>query len=384
MGVRAPVALRVNPDVDPETHPVHRHRPQEREVRHSRRRGSPHVRRWPSALPGLDVVGVQMHIGSQLTKTSPFSRRRGAGGLASPSTCARAASPSPLVDIGGGLGIRYRDETVPTHAEYAETLVHHPARAGRVDGPAGAGPFHRRQRRRAPDPRALPQGAPDKTFVVIDAAMNDLIRPAFYDAYHDIRPVGKRGAPRAQRRGRGRAHLRDRATSWPRTATLPRARRGRPPRRHERGRLRVRHGVELQHATPRGGGPRAGRRTTRSCAAGRRTRTWWRGRRRYDAISGLLRGAGHPVPGWQGGRGQAARARGVPRDARHGRPHPVRHHRRVAHPEPRRAQARGGDRGGGGAPAPSRGRRAPAPTPRRRPSISPATRSGPARAGRSW
>jgi diaminopimelate decarboxylase len=99
-----------------------------------------------------------------------------------------------LVDIGGGLGIRYRDEAPPTQAEYAETLVTILRELGQVTvvlepgrsivGNAGvllARVLYRKV-------------TPDKTFVVIDAAMNDLIRPAFYDAYHEIRPVDEQRA----------------------------------------------------------------------------------------------------------------------------------------------------------------------------------------------
>jgi hypothetical protein len=104
-------------------------------------------------------------------------------------------------------------------------------------------------------------------------------------------------------------------------------RRGGTSWRRERGRLRVRHGVELQHATPRGGGPRAGD-TPRSFAARRRTRTWWRGRqRRYDAISGPFVALVTPF----------AAAKSMKRgpepwsssDARDGRPHSLWYHRRV-------------------------------------------------------
>jgi diaminopimelate decarboxylase len=187
MGVRAPVALRVNPDVDPETHPYIA------TGLKSAKFGIPiaeahRTYQIAQALPGLDVIGVQMHIGSQLTKTSPFS-----DAVVRVAALAKHLRESgiaiALVDIGGGLGIRYREETVPTHAEYAKTLVTilrelggvrvllEPGRS--IVGNAGlllTRVLYRKE-------------ASGKTFVVIDAAMNDLIRPAFYDAYHEIRPV---------------------------------------------------------------------------------------------------------------------------------------------------------------------------------------------------
>ncbi|MGH7331834.1 MAG: diaminopimelate decarboxylase [Candidatus Rokuibacteriota bacterium] len=195
LGVRAPVALRVNPDVDPETHPYIA------TGLKSAKFGIPvaeahRTYELAQALPGLEVIGVQMHIGSQLTKTSPFSDA--VARVASLAKHLRESGiPIALVDIGGGLGIRYREETVPTHAEYAKTLVTILRELGGVTvllepgrsivGNAGlllTRVLYRKE-------------ASGKTFVVIDAAMNDLIRPAFYDAYHDIRPVREGRTPAA-------------------------------------------------------------------------------------------------------------------------------------------------------------------------------------------
>jgi diaminopimelate decarboxylase len=195
MGVRAPIALRVNPDVDPETHPYIA------TGLKSAKFGIPiaeahRTYEVAQALPGLEVIGVQMHIGSQLTKTSPF-----ADAVARVASLAKHLRESgiavALVDIGGGLGIRYRDETVPTHAEYAQTLVTMLRELGGVTvllepgrsivGNAGlllTRVLYRKE-------------ASAKTFVVVDAAMNDLIRPAFYDAYHHIRPVREERATAA-------------------------------------------------------------------------------------------------------------------------------------------------------------------------------------------
>ena len=195
MGVRAPIALRVNPDVDPETHPYIA------TGLKSAKFGIPiaeahRTYEVAQALRGLEVLGVQMHIGSQLTKTSPF-----ADAVARVVSLAKHLRESgiavTLVDIGGGLGIRYRDEAVPTHVEYAQTLVTMLRELGGVTvllepgrsivGNAGlllTRVLYRKE-------------ASAKTFVVIDAAMNDLIRPAFYDAYHDIRPVREERATAA-------------------------------------------------------------------------------------------------------------------------------------------------------------------------------------------
>ncbi len=122
MGVRAPIALRVNPDVDPQTHPYIA------TGLKSAKFGIPiadahRTYEVAQALPGLEVLGVQMHIGSQLTKTSPF--RDAVARVVSLAKHLRESGIAvTLVDIGGGLGIRYRDETVPTHVEYARDPGH--------------------------------------------------------------------------------------------------------------------------------------------------------------------------------------------------------------------------------------------------------------------
>jgi diaminopimelate decarboxylase len=194
MGARVPIALRVNPDVDPQTHPYIA------TGLKTSKFGIPIAQAETAyaeaaRLSGLEVVGVQMHIGSQLTKTSPFADA--VARLAALVKQLRARKVNVrLVDVGGGLGIRYRDETPPAHAELARvvaaplrelgvTVLLEPGRS--IVGNAGAlltRVLYRKQ-------------TPDKRFVIVDAAMNDLIRPAFYDAYHDIRPVSeaRRSAP---------------------------------------------------------------------------------------------------------------------------------------------------------------------------------------------
>lgn len=183
MGVRAPVALRVNPDVDPKTH---------RYIStglKSSKFGIPFtqalaVYEEAAKLSGLEVVGAQMHIGSQLTSGAPFKDAM-ARVAALVKQLRERSIEVRMVDVGGGLGIRYRDETPPSHQEYATmllpalrelgvTVLMEPGRS--IVGNAGA-LLTRVLYRKETD---------DKTFVVVDAAMNDLIRPAFYDAYHAI------------------------------------------------------------------------------------------------------------------------------------------------------------------------------------------------------
>jgi diaminopimelate decarboxylase len=189
LGTRASIALRVNPDIDPQTHPYIS------TGLKSAKFGIPFAEALATyeaaaRLPGLEVVGAQMHIGSQLTKAAPF-----ADALARLAALVKTLGERRItlrtVDIGGGLGIRYHEEAVPTHQEYAHvllpalrelgvTVLLEPGRS--IVGDAGVlltRVLYRKE-------------TADKTFVVVDAAMNDLIRPAFYDAYHAIVPVDER------------------------------------------------------------------------------------------------------------------------------------------------------------------------------------------------
>ncbi|MCM2332818.1 MAG: diaminopimelate decarboxylase [Anaeromyxobacteraceae bacterium] len=186
MGLRAPIALRVNPDVDPKTHPYIATGLRESKfgvtVDEARRLYAAAVKD-----PHLDVRGIACHIGSQITTLRPFVDavgrvRRLAEELG------RAGIRLRHLDVGGGLGITYDDEAPPSPAEYGaaikaalagwEGAVH--LEPGRVlVGNAGVLVTRVLYVKR--------HGK--KTFVVVDAAMNDLVRPAFYDAWHGIEPV---------------------------------------------------------------------------------------------------------------------------------------------------------------------------------------------------
>jgi len=187
-GVRAPVALRVNPDVDPETHPYIA------TGLKTSKFGIPfaqahEVYAEAASLKGVEVVGADIHIGSQLTKAAPLADAV-ARIAALVKTLRERSIEIRMVDVGGGLGIRYRDEAPPTHREYARvllpalrelgvTVLLEPGRS--IVGNAGillTRVLYRKE-------------TGEKTFVVVDAAMNDLIRPAFYDAYHEIQPVAE-------------------------------------------------------------------------------------------------------------------------------------------------------------------------------------------------
>jgi diaminopimelate decarboxylase len=189
---RAPVSLRVNPDLDPGTHPHistgHR----------DSKFGIPlaQVHEYYAearALPDLDLLGLSTHIGSQITDTSPFTEA--ANKVAAIVKALRESGVAlRYLDLGGGLGIPYQEEPPPP-SEYAAALLG-PLRGlglkliiepGRVlVGNAGALVT-----------RVLYVKETDvKRFIVVDGAMNDLIRPVLYEAYHQILPVQQRaGTP---------------------------------------------------------------------------------------------------------------------------------------------------------------------------------------------
>ncbi len=185
-GVRARVALRVNPDVDPRTHPY---------IATGLRQSKFGIDIGQAleeyeaarALPSLEVMGIHQHIGSQITDVRPFVdalertaalvrtlRERGAG--------------IRYLDVGGGLGITYKDEEPPLPADFARaligvirdldaTVILEPGRV--LVGNAGilvTRVLYTKQ-------------TPAKNFLVVDAGMNDLIRPSLYGSYHAIQPV---------------------------------------------------------------------------------------------------------------------------------------------------------------------------------------------------
>src|SRR3989442_1317194 len=142
-----------------------------------------------ASLKGVEVVGADIHIGSQLTKAAPLADAV-ARIAALVKTLRERSIEIRMVDVGGGLGIRYRDEAPPTHREYARvllpalrelgvTVLLEPGRS--IVGNAGILLTRLLYRKETGE----------KTFVVVDAAMNDLIRPALYDAYHELQPVAE-------------------------------------------------------------------------------------------------------------------------------------------------------------------------------------------------
>ncbi|MEW6764399.1 MAG: diaminopimelate decarboxylase [Pseudomonadota bacterium] len=194
MGKRAPVSLRVNPDVDAKTHPYISTGLKENKFGIAIEAAETAYLR-AAALPGLDVVGVDCHIGSQLTELRPFLDALERV-LALVGRLAAHGIKLHHLDLGGGLGIRYRDEAPPAPDELIGALM---ARLAGTDYElivepgrsivGNAGVLLTRVE--------MLKHTPHKDFAVIDAAMNDLMRPALYGSWMDIQPVEPRaGSPR--------------------------------------------------------------------------------------------------------------------------------------------------------------------------------------------
>ena len=195
LGRVAPVSFRVNPDVDAGTHPYIATGLKENkfgiDIRDALR-----VYREAAALPHIRVTGIDCHIGSQLTTVAPFLDALDRV-LALADALAEAGIAIEHLDLGGGLGIRYTEETPPEPAQYAAALL------GRL---AGRGYEILLEPGRAIVGNAgvlltrveYLKHTAHKDFAIIDAAMNDLLRPALYQARQDIVPVqtdgrGRRG-----------------------------------------------------------------------------------------------------------------------------------------------------------------------------------------------
>jgi diaminopimelate decarboxylase len=186
MGVQAGIALRVNPDVDPETHPHISTGLKENKFGINVEASLMAYRR-AAALKQIDIRGISCHIGSQVTKLSPFI-----DALGRLKELIRRLREEGIkiryLDLGGGLGITYNQEVPPHPSEYARaiidtsrdldcTFIFEPGRV--IVGNAGILVT-----------RVLyTKGNDKKKFIIVDAGMNDLIRPSLYDSYHQIQQV---------------------------------------------------------------------------------------------------------------------------------------------------------------------------------------------------
>ncbi|MEQ1527721.1 MAG: diaminopimelate decarboxylase [Methylococcales bacterium] len=188
LGVIAPVSFRVNPDVDAKTHPYISTGLKENKFGIDIQQALSEYRR-AAAMPNINVIGIDCHIGSQLTETTPFLAALDRVLNLIAELKAEGINLHHL-DLGGGLGIRYKDEQPPEPAEYVSAVLQ---RLGKTDFEILLEPG-----------RAIVGNAgilvtqveylkptANKNFAIVDAAMNDLVRPSLYSAWQDIIPVNK-------------------------------------------------------------------------------------------------------------------------------------------------------------------------------------------------
>ena len=192
LGKIAPIALRVNPDIDPKTHPY---------ISTGLRKNkfgidikiAEELYLKANHMPHIRVIGIDCHIGSQLTLLSPFLDALERIKLLYQKLEARGLKLQYL-DLGGGLGIPYGEEIPPHPTEYAQaikaaaqdlncTLIFEPGRV--IVGNAGI----------LLTKVLYSKEGKGKTFIIVDAAMNDLIRPSLYHAHHEIKPVEEKKRP---------------------------------------------------------------------------------------------------------------------------------------------------------------------------------------------
>jgi diaminopimelate decarboxylase len=187
MGIVAPISLRVNPDVDAKTHPYISTGLKQNKFGVTYSEALNLYRKIKNELPSLRISGMDCHIGSQLTEIAPFTEAIEKI-LVLANVLASEGIDLEHLDLGGGLGICYNDESPPTIAEYVSAMKK--ALAGRKEKiilepgrvlAGNAGVLLMRV-------EYLKRGE-EKNFAIVDAAMNDLMRPALYDAHHEILPV---------------------------------------------------------------------------------------------------------------------------------------------------------------------------------------------------
>jgi diaminopimelate decarboxylase len=186
MGATARIALRVNPDVDPHTHPYIATGLKSAKFGLSPQEALSEYEK-AAALPHIEVAGIHQHIGSQITEVGPFKESLEKIGDLMDRLRQRGIEIR-FLNIGGGFGIPYKGEEVPTPADYARTLTPLLRSSGckviletgrMIVGNAGvlvSRVLYRKSNEQ-------------KLFLVVDVAMNDLIRPSLYDSWHEILPV---------------------------------------------------------------------------------------------------------------------------------------------------------------------------------------------------
>ncbi|EEZ87862.1 diaminopimelate decarboxylase [Vibrio harveyi 1DA3] len=190
LGVVAPISLRINPDVDAKTHPYISTGLRDNKFGIAFDR-APAVYKFAQSLPNLNVQGIDCHIGSQLTEIEPFIDATDRLLALIDDLKAQGINIRHL-DVGGGLGVVYRDELPPQPSDYAKALL------GRLENHQDLELIFEPGRAIAANAGILLtrveflKHTEHKNFAIIDAAMNDLMRPALYQAWQDIVPVAPR------------------------------------------------------------------------------------------------------------------------------------------------------------------------------------------------
>lgn len=186
IGKKASIAIRVNPDIDPKTHPYISTGMKQNKFGIDILR-APMAYQQASQLPNLEIIGIDCHLGSQLVEVEPFIEAlRKLKRLVE--NLRNEGMEINYLDLGGGLGITYEDEEPPHPMEYASTLLEEirgfgctlilePGRV--IVGNAGV----------LISKVLYTKENEEKRFVIIDAGMNDLVRPSYYGSYHQILPV---------------------------------------------------------------------------------------------------------------------------------------------------------------------------------------------------
>jgi diaminopimelate decarboxylase len=186
MGTRAPVALRVNPDIDPRTHPYIATGLKQSKFGIPLKEAMAEYE-VAQKLPGLEPIGVHQHIGSQILESGPFENS-----LQKVANLAKSLKVLGMdiryINIGGGFGIQYTDEQAPPPEQFASAIVPLLSASGCTVIMEVAGILVTKV--------LFNKRSEEKKFVIVDAAMNDLIRPSLYQAEHHIGPVAYRdGTP---------------------------------------------------------------------------------------------------------------------------------------------------------------------------------------------
>lgn len=190
LGVIAPISLRINPDVDAKTHPYISTGLRDNKFGIAFDR-APDVYKFAQSLPNLNVQGIDCHIGSQLTNIDPFIDATDRLLALIDDLKAQGINIRHL-NVGGGLGVVYRDELPPQPSDYAKALL------GRLENHQDLELIFEPGRAIAANAGILLtrveflKHTEHKNFAIIDAAMNDLMRPALYQAWQDIVPVSPR------------------------------------------------------------------------------------------------------------------------------------------------------------------------------------------------